>query len=92
MTANNRCEHNNLMSKVSQKGSVLLILVLIFIAVVITGAVIVYKTMTNSTKKLSKTSQELTLVLKSEYNNPFDKKTQYENPFNESHNPFDDLK
>lgn len=30
-------------------------------------------------------------TLKEAYNNPFDEKTQYQNPFEESKNPFDNL-
>lgn len=30
--------------------------------------------------------------LKTEYNNPFDKKSQYSNPFADYQNPFDNLK
>lgn len=36
-------------------------------------------------------SKELKVPLKSAYENPFDKKTQYVNPFSEYKNPFDYL-
>lgn len=37
-------------------------------------------------------SEEAQVELKTEYQNPFDKSTQYENPFSEYQNPFDQLK
>lgn len=79
------------MSK-SQKGSVLVILVFFFVAVLGVAGFIVYKSVTNSTKKLTQEAETLKVALKTDYQNPFDKKTQYENPFNDTHNPFDDLK
>lgn len=79
------------MSKLDQKGSVLLIFLFIFAAVTIVGGTLVYKTLTTATKKISQTSETLSVALKTENSNPFDEKTQYENPFSESHNPFDDL-
>lgn len=80
------------MSKLNQKGSAFLILVLIFAVVLVSVGLVFYKTLTNSTKKLNKTSDTLVVALKTEYNNPFDQKTQYQNPFSQYHNPFDDLK
>lgn len=32
-----------------------------------------------------------TIIVKVEYKNPFEKKTQYQNPFDEYQNPFDEL-
>ncbi len=76
----------------SQKGSILVILVLLFVAIAGIAAVIVYRTVTTSTKKLAQKAEVLNVALKSDYQNPFDKNSQYENPFNDYHNPFDDLK
>lgn len=80
------------MPKLNQKGAVFLIFVLIFAAVVILGGTLVYKTLTTATKKIAKTSEVLSVSLKEEYNNPFDKNTQYVNPFGDRHNPFDELR
>lgn len=38
------------------------------------------------------TTNESTVTLKTDYQNPFDKNTQYVNPFSEYKNPFDSLK
>ncbi len=38
------------------------------------------------------TSEATNVAPKAEYQNPFDQKTQYQNPFNQYQNPFDDLK
>ena len=70
---------------------ILLLIVLIFGLVV--GAYLVSK-QTNLFPKafLPKiSSQEPNVVVKSEYKNPFDKKTQYVNPFEETNNPFANL-
>ncbi len=40
----------------------------------------------------SQPKQETTIPLTSEYINPFDKNTQYVNPFSQYKNPFDTLK
>lgn len=37
-------------------------------------------------------SQEASVQIKKDYQNPFDKNTQYINPFNQTKNPFDNLK
>jgi hypothetical protein len=76
----------------SEKGSVLIILVLFFAATVLTIAFFVYKTLTNSTKKIAQQSEVIQIALKNEYENPFEETTQYQNPFDEYHNPFDDIK
>ncbi len=75
-----------------QKGAVFLIFVFIFAAVAIVGGTLVYKTLTTATKKISQTSEVLAVTLKEEYNNPFEKETQYVNPFGDNHNPFDELR
>lgn len=80
------------MPKFSEKGSVLLILLIILLLVGGVTGFLVYKTLTISTQKVSKNVEVMTVALKSEYENPFDKNTQYDNPFNEYHNPFDALK
>lgn len=49
---------------------------------------------TSLTKQLEQVispAQDPTVVLKSDYQNPFDANAQYVNPFSEYHNPFDSL-
>ena len=75
-----------------QKGAIFLIFVFIFAAVAIVGGALVIKTFTTATKKISQTAQVLSVSLKEEYNNPFEKSTQFVNPFGDKHNPFDDLR
>lgn len=76
----------------SERGSAFLILLIFFFAAAGIAAFVVLKTITQSTQKVAKQSETLTVALKSEYQNPFDKNTQYENPFSSYHNPFDELK
>lgn len=80
------------MPKLGEKGAVFLIFVFIFVALTIVGGTLVYKTLTTATKKISQTQEVLSVSLKEEYNNPFDKSTQYVNPFGDRHNPFDELR
>ncbi len=80
------------MPKLKEKGSALVILVVIFASIVGFGVFLLYKTFTATTKKIDQTSEEVKVALKSEYQNPFDSSTQYQNPFSDYHNPFDDLK
>lgn len=85
-------DDNKIMPKLSEKGSIFLFLVLIFVAVAGAAIFIVLKTITTSTQKVATQTNNLTVALKSEYENPFDKNTQYVNPFNSYKNPFDELK
>lgn len=80
------------MSKKSEAGSVILILLILFLILGSIAAFMVYKTINTGTKKIAQQSDSLAVALKSEYENPFDKNTQYENPFNDYQNPFDNLK
>ena len=80
------------MSRFSQKGSVFLFLVVFFAVVATVAGVVVYQTFTNASKKISKQADSLNVALKTEYQNPFDKNTQYTNPFSDYQNPFDNLK
>lgn len=80
------------MSKLNQKGSVFVIFILFFVAILGVAAFVVYKTISTSTKKIAQSSQALAVAVKEEYKNPFDKNTQYQNPFNSYKNPFDELK
>lgn len=81
-----------LMPKNSEKGSVLLVLVIFFFITASAAVYLVLKTFTASSKKIEKSAQVLSVALKEDYQNPFDKKAQYENPFSDYHNPFEDLK
>lgn len=80
------------MVKKSESGSVILILLILFLVVGSIAAFVVYKTINTGTQRVAKQSESLAVALKSEYQNPFDKNTQYENPFNDYQNPFDQLK
>lgn len=48
------------------------------------------KAVNKSLSELAPTTQA-SVALKKEYDNPFDKNTQYSNPFSQSQNPFDNL-
>lgn len=56
---------------------------------------LVFRKLTNNVNKsissLDSTQNQANVSLKSQYNNPFDKSTQYSNPFSVSQNPFDNL-
>jgi len=80
------------MPKNSERGSVVIFLSLIFLVVAIGASIGVYKMITDSTDKISQTSEDLAVALKSDYQNPFEEETQYVNPFDEYQNPFDNLK
>lgn len=80
------------MPKLDEKGAAFLILVFVFAAVAIVGVSLVIKTLTTATKKISQNAEVLSVALKTEYSNPFDKETQYVNPFSSKKNPFDELR
>lgn len=70
----------------------------LIIAVGLVGIIIVIAAVSlliTSFRKPSSTSENKTaseIQLKTEYQNPFDKKTQYVNPFSGYKNPFDQIK
>lgn len=74
-----------------QRNKRLIIVVGLFAAIIV---IIAIALLTASLKKPltseNKTASEI--QLKTEYQNPFDKKTQYVNPFSGYKNPFDQLK
>ena len=80
------------MPKLNEKGAVFLIFVFLFAAVAIVGVTLVIKTFTNATKRINQNAEVLSVALKSEYSNPFEKETQYVNPFSSRKNPFDELR
>ncbi len=77
--------------KLSEKGSVVLILIPLLVVGISVAAFLVYKTITVANKKLSLQSEVLAVELKKEYDNPFDPSVQYGNPFSKQ-NPFDAMK
>ena len=80
------------MSENSEKGSVIIFSIFIFLIIGLIAVFVVTKTLTKSTQKLAKTQEIVAVAIKSEYQNPFDENTQYSNPFNDYQNPFDDIK
>lgn len=80
------------MPRFGEKGVIFLIFVLIFASVAIVGGALVIKTLTTATKKINQSAEVLSVALQEEYNNPFDKSTQYVNPFSKHQNPFDELR
>ncbi len=61
-------------------------------------AIDLYFIFNNLTKNINTTistgkslENQVNVSLKSQYDNPFDKNTQYVNPFSQSQNPFDNL-
>ncbi len=82
----------------NQKGIVALIpLLLVVILVAILAILVSQGIIKNPLEKLpfsfqSEKSKEAKIGLKSEYSNPFDKSSQYVNPFAVYKNPFDSVK
>ncbi|GEM_PF-1916008 len=68
----------------------LLAVLVLSIGILLYFLVVKGKVSTSSIPVLSKNEGKVTL--KSEYDNPFDKSSQYVNPFNQYKNPFDKLK
>ena len=64
-------------------------LIRIVLAVIVGVSLLVIKFVFK--KNLPFGEQKPTVALKTEYQNPFDKKTQYVNPFKEFKNPFTNL-
>jgi len=73
-----------------KKGFAHLIPIFIILALAVAGAYYIYTKVLN--KRLSLPgSGEPTVQLKKDYKNPFDKKTQYVNPFDEYKSPLHSL-
>lgn len=85
---------NNLPNK--ELGVIHLVLPLILLLVVIAGALVIYFGVIRSPLSIKLPNlvnkKEPTVTLQKQYQNPFDKSTQYVNPFSEYQNPFDSLK
>ncbi|MDP3733400.1 MAG: hypothetical protein Q8Q91_02550 [Candidatus Daviesbacteria bacterium] len=78
----------------NQKGVIALaapLLLLLIIAAVL-YILISQKIIKNPLKSLPGIQKEPTVSLQTQYQNPFDKNTQYVNPFSKYKNPFDQLK
>lgn len=74
------------------------VLIVLGIILVLFVAIDVFFIFSNLTKNINTTvstgkslENQLNVSLKSQYDNPFDKNTQYVNPFSQSQNPFDNL-
>lgn len=69
----------------------------VFLVVVVLVGIDVFLIFRNLNKAVNKSlsslepTKQASVVLKKEYDNPFDKNTQYANPFLSSQNPFDNL-
>lgn len=69
------------------------VLVLVLVLLVLVGAVGYYLLMTKGTINIPfMPAQKATVSLQTQYENPFDKNTQYANPFSQYKNPFDTAK
>ncbi len=77
----------------SQKGSIALPLLVLLIVLILVVFFFWGKNLLKSPfPATSQQTQSSTVATKTEYKNPFDKSTQYVNPFSEYKNPFDSLK
>lgn len=72
-----------------KRGIAHLFVIGIGVLVLLVGTLLVAKFVFN--KKISFGKKEPNVALKTVYQNPFDKKTQYVNPFSETKNPFVNL-
>jgi flagellar basal body-associated protein FliL len=65
--------------------------VIVLVVVLVTGVLFYLLASTGQIKTPSLTQQPAEVELRTEYKNPFKKNTQYENPFDEYKNPFNNL-
>lgn len=79
--------------RAGEAGTIALIPLLLILALVVVVLLVTTGKMTNLLSKLpGQASKEPTVSLQKDYQNPFDKKSQYVNPFSSYKNPFDSLK
>jgi len=74
--------------------NVILIVVLVIVILVGIDIFLVFRNLANSVNKSLSSlepTKQASVTLKNQYDNPFDKNTQYSNPFSSSQNPFDNL-
>jgi len=80
----------------NKKGAAHLIPIVIIFAVtlLLIGALFYTKVLNKKIPSITNKSnnQEASVQIKKDYQNPFDKNTQYVNPFDQTKNPFDNLK
>lgn len=79
---------------VRQQSGYILIVLLVVIVLLGGGVAFLFtsqslKKIQTYNKRLEQAAAEPSVVLTAEYENPFDKKTQYTNPFSTYKNPFD---
>lgn len=77
----------SIVSKSNLRRNILIVSIILLILA--SGTVIFFLTQNGGLK--SKKTKEPTVTLTKDYDNPFDKSTQYTNPFSEYKNPFDNL-
>lgn len=76
-----------------EKGAIALIPLLLILALVVIILLVASGKIENPLQKLpGQASKEATVLLQKDYQNPFDKNSQYVNPFSSYKNPFDSLK
>lgn len=78
------------MPKFQEKGFSHIILLLLILAIILLAVLIWKGVVKNPLSSLIK--KEPTLSLQTKYDNPFDKSSQYVNPFASYKNPFDNLR
>ena len=78
-----------------QQGFAHLLLILLVVTIVAVISLFYLGVIKNPAKQIQSIvtgKKEPTVALKTQYQNPFDKATQYVNPFSSYQNPFDNLK
>lgn len=68
------------------------LLTMSFVLILVLYLAFVANQRSEQTQELSQQPQQPTVPLRTEYKNPFEKNTQYTNPFSEYKNPFDNVK
>lgn len=76
-----------------EKGSMLLIVLLALVAIAGILFLLFSKNPNLLPSQLTKsTTPTPTVSMEKKYDNPFEEKTQYQNPFSQTQNPFDNVK
>lgn len=74
--------------KLESKKRIKVLVLLVLVVVVVVSALVYFKIIRNPIQNIPLLQKEPKVSIKTEYNNPFDKKTQYINPFETYKNPF----